>query len=249
MINDSLKNHINEINNPHSISAEELNQFIEKFKVLGNTGINSNSIFYILNLNTLNYEYINDACRMFSGLSSKIFYEEGLNILPQIIVKNDFNLLSKRLFPKMNTFSKNLSAKRKSKIIFEIYYKMQNRKTGEIKQIVEFSSYSKFNEDGSPILSTGMCFESTQQIHGVKGIVRLNQKNEQLIIFEENLTSEALLLTKTEKNIANFLIEGISRKEIASKLNISHHTINTHARNIYKKLNINKVSELKNKLR
>lgn len=51
-------------------------------------------------------------------------------------------------------------------------------------------------------------------------------------------------LTKREREIADYISSGLSNKEIAKKLNISSATIHTHKKNIYKKLNINKVSEL-----
>lgn len=247
MISNSLKTHIDEISNLQFIDKKEVDSFLQKFKGLEDVGISSNSIFYILNLNTMNYEYINDACTTFTGYSPKDFYQQGVNMLPKTIIEKDFDLLSNILFPKMNSFSKKTSAK-KSKIIFEIYYKIKNRETGKIKQIVEFSSYSKFAENGTPVLSAGMCYESSQKINGVKGIVRINKGKEQIVLFEESLNEETLLLTKTERKIAKLLIEAVPRKEIASLLNVSLHTINTHTKNIYKKLKINKVTELKKKL-
>lgn len=51
-------------------------------------------------------------------------------------------------------------------------------------------------------------------------------------------------LTNREKEIGKLLCEGLSRSEIATELTLSEHTVNTHLKNIYKKLNIGKVSEL-----
>lgn len=51
-------------------------------------------------------------------------------------------------------------------------------------------------------------------------------------------------LTKREKEIVKRLVNGSSRKEIADALYIAEHTVHTHTRNIYKKLNINKIQEL-----
>ena len=248
MAKNSLRKHIDEIHNPNNLSKKELDSFIEKFKILGSTGINSNSIFYILNLNTMQYEYINDACTSFTGVNSKEFYNEGINILPNIIIEKDFKLLSESLFPAMNNFTKKLSSEEKSKVVFELYYKMNNVATGEERQIVEFSSYSKFDNQGNPVISTGICYESIQQMSGVKGIVRINEATTQKVLFDESFSIESSELTKTEKKIAKFLTEGLSRKEIASQNNISLHTVNTHVKNIYSKLGINKVSELRDKL-
>ncbi|MEI5985424.1 MULTISPECIES: helix-turn-helix transcriptional regulator [Sphingobacterium] len=51
-------------------------------------------------------------------------------------------------------------------------------------------------------------------------------------------------LTSREKEIAQLLIDGVSKKEIAGRLFISTSTVQTHSKTIYKKLKINKISEL-----
>lgn len=51
-------------------------------------------------------------------------------------------------------------------------------------------------------------------------------------------------LTKQEKNILKLLANGASNKVVGDLLFISIHTVKTHRRTIYKKLDINKTSEL-----
>lgn len=51
-------------------------------------------------------------------------------------------------------------------------------------------------------------------------------------------------LTKREKEILKLLANGKSNKEVGNLLFISAHSVHTHRRNIYKKLDINKTSEL-----
>ena len=239
-----LKKHIEELHNSNVIDKNDLNSFLEKYKVLGDIGINSNSLFYILNLNTMKYEYVNNACYSFTGYNTSDFYDLGMAILPKIMLEKDFELLSNDLFPKMNEFSKNLDVTQQGKIVFEIYYKVKHKSTGKIVQLVEFSSYTKFDVNNVPILSTGLCYESSQELNGVKGIVRLNENEKQTTLFEEKLSYKNVKLTKTENIISQLLISGLSRKEIALKQNTSLHTVNTHIKNMYKKLNVNKVSEL-----
>lgn len=45
-------------------------------------------------------------------------------------------------------------------------------------------------------------------------------------------------LTKREKEILKYLVEGLSKKSLAEKLFISYHTIDSHIRNIYDKLEV-----------
>lgn len=51
-------------------------------------------------------------------------------------------------------------------------------------------------------------------------------------------------LSDREMEIINSVAEGLSSKEIKEVLHLSVHTINTHKRNIYRKLGINKSSDL-----
>jgi DNA-binding CsgD family transcriptional regulator len=51
-------------------------------------------------------------------------------------------------------------------------------------------------------------------------------------------------LTSQEQTILNLLVEGISPKDIAYKLNISNRTLDFHRNNIYKKLDVHSIQEL-----
>ena len=102
----SLANHIKELQSHSIIDSEELKEYLKKFKDSGNVGINSNLIFYLLNLSTMHYEYINNACLSFTGLHPQDFYKLGMNVLSKIIIRKDLKLLSESIFPKMNNFTK-----------------------------------------------------------------------------------------------------------------------------------------------
>lgn len=51
------------------------------------------------------------------------------------------------------------------------------------------------------------------------------------------------LLTTTEKNILKEIASGKTTKEIAAEKNLSFHTINSHRKNIFRKLGVNNVHE------
>lgn len=54
------------------------------------------------------------------------------------------------------------------------------------------------------------------------------------------------VLTQREKEIVNYIASGMSSKQIAEEISRSYDTINNHKRNIFKKLEIHKISELIN---
>lgn len=65
--------------------------------------------------------------------------------------------------------------------------------------------------------------------------LQFHQKS--LILYEANLTER-------EKEILHLLIKGLSYKQIASDIFISIETLNSHIKNIYRKLNVHSRSEL-----
>jgi DNA-binding NarL/FixJ family response regulator len=66
------------------------------------------------------------------------------------------------------------------------------------------------------------------------------------IIMSRNTQSyeEIISLTPTEKEIVKYIAQGLTTKEIALKRILSIHTVNTHRKNIFRKLKINNSSEL-----
>lgn len=64
-------------------------------------------------------------------------------------------------------------------------------------------------------------------------------------LFNKGITLEVLeSFTSQEKKVITHISEGLQTKEIASELFISNHTVQTHRKNIYKKMNCNNVSDI-----
>jgi DNA-binding NarL/FixJ family response regulator len=66
--------------------------------------------------------------------------------------------------------------------------------------------------------------------------------------FQKNMQLQEANLTKREMEILNLLIKGLSYKEIASAIFISIETLNSHIKNVYRKLNVHSRGELASKL-
>jgi DNA-binding NarL/FixJ family response regulator len=54
----------------------------------------------------------------------------------------------------------------------------------------------------------------------------------------QNIKSDGYDLSEREKEILSLLVEGLSKKQIAEKKFLSHHTVDSHIRNIYVKLEV-----------
>lgn len=55
---------------------------------------------------------------------------------------------------------------------------------------------------------------------------------------DQNTTTDGYDLSEREKEILSLLVEGLSKKQIAEKIYLSHHTVDSHLRNIYAKLEV-----------
>ncbi len=55
---------------------------------------------------------------------------------------------------------------------------------------------------------------------------------------DQNIKSEGYDLSEREIVILSLLVDGLSKKQIAEKIFLSHHTVDSHIRNIYAKLEV-----------
>ena len=55
---------------------------------------------------------------------------------------------------------------------------------------------------------------------------------------DQNIKSDGYDLSEREKEILSLLIDGLNKKQIAEKIFLSHHTLDSHIRNIYAKLEV-----------
>ena len=68
------------------------------------------------------------------------------------------------------------------------------------------------------------------------------------MIMEQNesrqIPEESTHLTNSEIEVVRLIASGLTTKEIASRKNISFHTVNTHRKNIFRKMGVSNTSEL-----
>jgi DNA-binding NarL/FixJ family response regulator len=55
---------------------------------------------------------------------------------------------------------------------------------------------------------------------------------------DQNVKSDSYSLSEREKEILSLLVDGLSKKQIADKIFLSYHTVDSHIRNIYAKLEV-----------
>ena len=61
---------------------------------------------------------------------------------------------------------------------------------------------------------------------------------QQVLSFFRKRPLSKIKITKREKEILNLIAEGLAKKQIANKLFITYHTVDSHVKNIYQKLHV-----------
>ena len=83
---------------------------------------------------------------------------------------------------------------------------------------------------------------SNDEIYVGKSVGKLKQYEPKIVINDKFVEKENL--SKRELEIAQLLVQGIDNERIAEQLFISPHTVHTHRKSIFKKLNIHSLVEL-----
>lgn len=77
----------------------------------------------------------------------------------------------------------------------------------------------------------------------IKGRRYICQHMMEMLLAPAPVVEEKVRLTRTETEILKDIASGMTTKEIAEKRFSSFHTVNTHRKNIFRKLNVNNVHE------
>lgn len=94
-------------------------------------------------------------------------------------------------------------------------------------------------------VSNSVLLKTMQSITPNKFVLQEGLNNPENSVFKESF-SATLKLTMREKEIVQLIVKGKTTTEIANVLNISSNTIETHRRNLYRKLEVKNLTELIN---
>ena len=198
--------------------------------------------FFIHDYRTLTCAYASENIVTLTGVSDRSFYkdysfEKGINyIAPEEFLQ--ILVLQQKAFEYISQLTK------EEKRTVSIYYICRRIKEGdpELKWFFCKITPLVFNEQDQIILD----YEYIETIpypynHGFYWKVsHVDKTGKELFISSDqedsNKTEDLSIFTKTEKKIVDFLSENYNSKQIAEFMNLSVHTVNTHRKNIRKKI-------------
>jgi len=126
-------------------------------------------------------------------------------------------------------------------------YRFKND-NGDYVNIIQNTTPLEFDLDEKPIIGLAhyTVLDSKIQLQVSATAKFLNEHNEYETKYFNNFSQKMLNdgISNRERDIIRLLVLNKNSKEIAQKLNISPNTVDTHRRNILKKLNLSSTGEL-----
>ncbi len=207
-----------------------------------------NSTFYcITNTVHQNFEYISKNFTACTGLSRDKMLEGGMDYYWSLFHPDDIKLWLKSLENLMMFTMTELNDEQRKRMSYTWNYRIKNVE-GIYVNIIQNTTPLQFDEANKPIIGMAHYTVLNGDLHMdiCASAKYLNDNNEYETLFYENISSSKLLdiISNRERDIIRLIITKNTSEEIAEKLNISIHTVNTHRRNILKKINIDSTFEL-----
>lgn len=224
-----------------------LEQHIKKIIEL-DTYLPYNSTFFcITNTQSLSFEYISKNMNACLGIDNLELKTKGMRYFWSRIHPDDLEIWLKALNELMNFTLNEISVEDRSKMSYTWNYRFKDNKDNFV-NIVQNTTPLEFDSENKPIIGlahyTVLALEIEMQVCASAKL--LNENNEYETVYFNNFSQKLLSdgISNRERDIVRLLVLNYSSKEIAKNLGIAVNTVDTHRRNILKKLKISSTGEL-----
>lgn len=198
---------------------------------------------YIFDLETIQVTYVDDSFEEITGYPCEFVRTQPLVFLQRVLT-TQYQQAVLQAFATIWTHCLKLPLELRSQLRVSLDFCLQHP-NGELRRILLEISHISMDNIGCPVYAMGRCSDITHWSMPRKVTLVLEDPlNFQKQDFSLLSAPEAALLSKREKEILGLLSAGYSSKSIASALDISYHTVNTHRQNMLNKLGIKKTTGL-----
>jgi DNA-binding CsgD family transcriptional regulator/ribosome biogenesis protein Nip4 len=230
-----------------SYDNPSLQNHIEKIIEL-DTFLPYNSTFFcITNTQNLSFEYISKNQTACLGLDREKLETKGMKYLWSQMHPDDVEAWLEALNELMKFTLNKISVKDRNRMSYTWNYRIKNSKD-EYVNVIQNTTPIEFDNNDKPVIGlahyTVLSDDCEMQVCASAKL--LNEKNEYETVYFNNFSQKLLSegISNRERDIIRLLVLHYSSKEIARKLNITANTVNTHRRNILKKLKIASTGEI-----
>lgn len=230
------------------IQGKTIRKHIEQQTIIDRFLPDSASFFYIVEPVTHTYHFMGKQQENISGYSNEEFLQQGLELFLQCLHPEEIDIIVNQIYPDVMRMILQADVADKQQVLTQYNYRFR-RKSGEYINLLEQLYVLEVDSEGMATLMLGniIVLDNLEVLP-----LRLSSKtfinNETYkTIFSQVYTPVTNILsevTSRELDILRNLAAGKRSKEIAEMLFISPHTVDTHRRNLLKKLNCASVVEL-----
>ncbi|WP_298530631.1 LuxR C-terminal-related transcriptional regulator [uncultured Algibacter sp.] len=245
MTNTRIKEAYKEIFKSHNRPA--LEKHIEKIIELDTYLPYSSTFFCITNTQDLSFEYISKNFKACIGLEGSEMKTKGMRYFWSRMHPDDLELWLQALNELMNFTLNEINTEDRGRMSYTWNYRFKNSQD-EYVNIVQNTTPLEFDGDDKPVIGlahyTVLSGEIEMQVCASAKLLNINDEYETVYFnnFSQKLLSAGI--SNRERDIIRLLVLNHSSKVIGEKLNISSNTVDTHRRNILRKLNISSTGEL-----
>ncbi|MCX7549845.1 LuxR C-terminal-related transcriptional regulator [Xanthomarina sp. F2636L] len=207
----------------------------------------SSTFFCITNTQNLTFEFISRNMTSCIGLDKDLLLKEGMRDFWNRIHPEDIELWLKALNDLMLFTLAEIPINQRKHMNYTWNYRLKNA-SGSYVNIVQNTTPLEFDADMKPIIGLAhyTVLDAKIKMPITATAKLLNENNEYETKYFNNFSQKLLTngLSNRERDVIRLLTINKSSKEIAENLNISPNTVDTHRRNILKKLHISSTGEL-----
>ena len=207
----------------------------------------SSTFFCITNTQNLSFEYISKNMAACLGLDYNMMKSKGMNYFWSRMHPDDLEPWLQALNELMKFTLSDISVEERSKMSYTWNYRIKNGNNVYV-NIIQNTTPLEFDVKDKPIIGLAhyTVLDSKINLQVSATAKLLNENNEYETKYFNNFSQKLLSdgISNRERDVVRLLVLNYSSKAIADKLNISSNTVDTHRRNILKKLNISSTGEL-----
>lgn len=207
----------------------------------------SSTFFCITNTQDLKFEYVSKNFSSCLGIDANDLKVKGMRYFWSRIHPDDIDVWLSALNSLMEFTINDIAEDKRQNANYTWNYRLKNAK-GDYVNIIQNTTPLAFDSDMKPIIGLAhyTVLDANIKMQITASAKLLNDKNEYETIYFNNHSQKLLQggISNRERDVVRLLVLNNSSKQISEKLNISSHTVDTHRRNILKKLNISSTGEL-----
>lgn len=203
---------------------------------------------YIINYQTGEYLLSDTTMCRIAGYSVEEVQQLVRNPKSDLWHRQDQEIVNRLVYPTSLAFLSQLPVEQHKDYLLTTNYRIRT-KSGQTKNIRQQSYFIKSADDGTPLIALGYVEDITAitidnrishtLTNIASGASEISPDYSNMYFVREHK------LTKREGQIMAEIGEGYTRKEIAQRLFIAEHTVNSHIQNISEKIGLNKNTDMR----